>query len=122
MALAVDAEADPAAELAWRVAADAALIVLWSTHRTGLGRVLPGTTADHVLHAAPCAVAVAPAGYADRPREPLGVIVAAVDGGDETERVARIAARIAGGSGAAVRAIRSSTPRTRRWPRPMAAR
>jgi nucleotide-binding universal stress UspA family protein len=76
--------------------ADAALIVLGSTRRRGLGRVLPGTTADQVLHAAPCAVAVAPAGYAARDDRSLsGTIGAAVDGGEETDRVARVAGRIA---------------------------
>jgi len=84
----------------------AALIVLGSTRRGGLGRVLPGTTADQVLHAAPCAVAVAPAGYAERrhPGTP-GVVGAAVDGGDETERIARVAARIARGATARLRLI-----------------
>jgi nucleotide-binding universal stress UspA family protein len=76
--------------------ADAALIVLGAAHRTGIGRVVPGTTADAVLHAAPCAVAIAPAGYAEAAsHEPFGVVAAAVDGGDETERVARVAAAIA---------------------------
>lgn len=52
-----------------RVAAEAEspLIVLGATHRSGLGRVIPGTTADAVIHGAPCAVAIAPAGYARRP-------------------------------------------------------
>jgi nucleotide-binding universal stress UspA family protein len=86
--------------------ADAAVIVLGSTHRRGLGRVLPGTTADQVLHAAPCAVAVAPAGYAMRDHgTPAGVIGAAVDGGDETDRVARAAARIARGAKARLRLL-----------------
>jgi nucleotide-binding universal stress UspA family protein len=86
--------------------ADAALIVLGSTHRNGVGRVLPGTTADQVLHVAPCAVAVAPAGYAARDHaERLGVVGAAVDGGEETERVARVAARIARGAESRLRLI-----------------
>ena len=85
---------------------DAALIVLGATHRTGLGRVIPGTTAESVIHAAPCAVAIAPAGYADRPEaRPFGLIAAAVDGGDESERVAHVGARIARGAGGALRLI-----------------
>jgi nucleotide-binding universal stress UspA family protein len=76
--------------------AAAAVIVVGSTHRKALGRVVPGTTADRILHGAPCAIAVAPAGYADRdPGSPHGVVGAAVDGGKDTERVARIAAGIA---------------------------
>jgi nucleotide-binding universal stress UspA family protein len=86
--------------------ADAALIVLGATHRTGIGRVVPGTTADSVLHAAPCAVAIAPAGYADADRErPFGRVAAALDGGDETERVARVAAAIARKAHAGLRLI-----------------
>ena len=44
---------------------EAELIVLGSTHRGGLGRVIPGSTLEHLLGEAPCAVAVAPPGFAD---------------------------------------------------------
>jgi nucleotide-binding universal stress UspA family protein len=61
--------------------------------------VLPGTTADQVLHAAPCAIAVAPAGFAERDAAARrGLVGAALDGGEETERVARVGARIARGA------------------------
>jgi len=83
-------------EAAMEVAA--AVIVVGSTHRKGLARVM-GTTADRIIRAAPCAIAVAPVGYADRvERSVLGAVGAAVDGGSETERVARVAARIARGT------------------------
>jgi nucleotide-binding universal stress UspA family protein len=86
--------------------ADAALIVLGATHRSGLGRVVPGATAEAVIHAAPCAVAIAPAGYAQRAaRRPFGLIAAALDGGPESRRVARVAARIARDADAALRLI-----------------
>jgi nucleotide-binding universal stress UspA family protein len=86
--------------------ADAELIVVGSTHRHGLGRVLPGTTADQVLRAAPCAMAVAPPGYAARDAAAgTGIVGAAVDGGEETERIARIAARIARGAKAKLRLL-----------------
>ena len=92
------AETSPARALhAAAEEADAALIVVGSTHRAALGRVVAGTTAEQVVHGAPCAVAVAPAGYAAHERERFGVVGAAVDGGDETERIARVAARIARG-------------------------
>jgi len=42
------------------------LVVVGSTHRGKVGRVLAGTTADALLHGGPCAVAVAPLGYRDR--------------------------------------------------------
>jgi nucleotide-binding universal stress UspA family protein len=86
--------------------ADAALIVLGATHRTGARRTVPGTTADAVIHGAPCAVAIAPARYADTaPTRPFGLVAAAVDGGDETERVARVAARIACRAGGSLRVV-----------------
>jgi nucleotide-binding universal stress UspA family protein len=100
------AETSPARALhAAAEEADAALIVVGSTHRHALQRVVPGTTADQVVHAAPCAVAVAPRGYAGREREHFGVVGAAVDGGDETDRIARVAAGIARGAAAALRLI-----------------
>jgi nucleotide-binding universal stress UspA family protein len=108
-----DATFEPVAErspaLALHRAADeaeAAMIVLGATHRTGLGRTVPGTTADAVIHGAPCAVAIAPSGYADADHAaPFGLVTAAVDGGDETERVARVASRIARRAGAALRLV-----------------
>lgn len=42
------------------------LVVLGSTHRGPLGRIVPGTTMEHLLGGAPCAVAVAPPGFAGR--------------------------------------------------------
>jgi nucleotide-binding universal stress UspA family protein len=86
--------------------AAAALIVVGSTHRTGLGRVVSGTTADQVVHAAPCAVAVAPAGYAGQSSDTIKRVVgAAVDGGEETERIARVGAGIARGARSKLRLL-----------------
>lgn len=42
------------------------LVVLGSTHRGPLGRIVPGTTMEHLLSDSPCAVAVAPPGFAER--------------------------------------------------------
>jgi nucleotide-binding universal stress UspA family protein len=44
----------------------AALIVVGSTHRGPVGRVLPGSTGERLLHGSTCAVAIAPRGYAKR--------------------------------------------------------
>jgi nucleotide-binding universal stress UspA family protein len=86
--------------------AGAGLIVIGSTHRSGPGRIAPGTTADQILHSAPCAVAVAPAGYANRPeRARFRVVGAGVDGGGESDRVAHLAAGIARGAGATLRLV-----------------
>ena len=98
--------------------AAAAVIVVGATHRTALGRVVPGTTADRILHGAPCAIAVAPAGYAGRdPRSLHGVVGAAVDGRKDTGRVARIAADIARGAHAKLRLL--TVADIHRAPRPM---
>ena len=59
-----------------------------------------------MIHAAPCAIAIAPAGYADAAESrPFGLVTGAVDGGDETERVARVAARIARRAGGSLRLV-----------------
>jgi nucleotide-binding universal stress UspA family protein len=42
---------------------DAGIIVVGSSHTGRLGRVLPGSTAERLLHGAPCPVAVVPLGY-----------------------------------------------------------
>jgi nucleotide-binding universal stress UspA family protein len=60
------------------------LIVVGSCHRSAVGRVLAGDDARSVLHHAPCAVAVAPAGYAGRPRR-TETIAVAYDGSEESE-------------------------------------
>ena len=38
----------------------AALVVVGSTERGGIGRVLPGSTAQRLMHGAPCSIAVVP--------------------------------------------------------------
>lgn len=42
---------------------DAGLIVVGSTTRGRIGRAMPGSTAERLLHGAPCAVALAPRGF-----------------------------------------------------------
>ena len=62
---------------------NAQMIVVGSTHRGKLGLIAPGSTGERLLHGAPCAVAVAPAGYAteasDRPKR----VAVACDARDE---------------------------------------
>ena len=81
---------------------DAGLIVVGSSERSGLGKVLAGSVAEALLSGAPVPVAVAPGGYASATRPPLGVIGCAFDGSAEArhalrytdELAARLAARI----------------------------
>lgn len=52
------------ARIAQRWGADT--LVLGSSHRGPVGRIVPGSVASRLLAHAPCAIAVAPMGYADR--------------------------------------------------------
>jgi nucleotide-binding universal stress UspA family protein len=87
------------------------LIVLGSTHRAGLGRVLPGSTAQRLLSGAPCAVAVAPRGFAGSdegpisPADDLLVIGVGFSGTAESSAALELAARLAGLIHATLRVI-----------------
>jgi nucleotide-binding universal stress UspA family protein len=66
----------PAARgLSW-VAAEwnAGTLVLGSTHRGAIGRIVPGGVASQLLARAPCAIAVAPLGYAERAQHTISRI------------------------------------------------
>ncbi len=64
---------------------DADLIVVGSSHGTVRGKILPGSTAQRLLHGSGCAIAVAPAGYADASPAESGVVAVAFDGSPEAE-------------------------------------
>ncbi len=92
-------------ELAEHVAAD--LLVVGSSRRGYVGRVLGGDDTRHALDGAPCAVAIAPAGYAERPAamQRIGV---GYDESPESEHALGVASRLAGevhGSLAVCRAV-----------------
>jgi nucleotide-binding universal stress UspA family protein len=86
-----------------------ALVVLGSTRRGILGRTLPGSTAERVIHGADCPVAVVPTGYG-APAGGLETIgagfIPTVDG-HEALRAATVLARAAG---ARVRALTVLNP------------
>jgi nucleotide-binding universal stress UspA family protein len=46
---------------------DAALVVVGHTRHGHAGRIVPGATAERLLHGAPCPVAIVPDGYRERP-------------------------------------------------------
>ena len=83
----------------------AELVVLGSTHRGLLGRVTHGTVAGHLLHGAPCGVAVAPAGYATAPAERLARVAVAYDSSAESERAVERAASLAIAADATLRVL-----------------
>ena len=62
----------------------AELVVIGSTHRGQLGRIFPGSVAERLFGAAPCAVAIAPRGYARQASGGLGIAGVGYDGGAES--------------------------------------
>jgi nucleotide-binding universal stress UspA family protein len=80
------------------------MIVVGSTHRGQVGRVLVGGVTAGVLHHAPCPVAVAPLGYAARAVQP-SVIGVGYDASDESRQALRLAGDLAKASGAQVRIL-----------------
>jgi nucleotide-binding universal stress UspA family protein len=96
---------------------DADLVVIGSTHRGSLGRVVPGATVGRLLGEAPCAVAVAPPGFGHPPDGNLGwrplsgnaedvgmrVVGVGFDGSRAAHRALEIAAELAVANGAALR-------------------
>ena len=83
----------------------ASLIVIASSRRGGVGRVLAGTTAERLLHGAPCPVVVAPAGYAMTPGGPIATIAVGYDGSPESEAALTGAVTLARSLGARLRVI-----------------
>lgn len=76
------------------------VIVTGSSHRSPVGRIWPGSVADRTLHGSPCAVAVAPPGFAGRAGQGLRRIGVGFDGTPEARAGVREAARLAAASGA----------------------
>jgi nucleotide-binding universal stress UspA family protein len=90
------------AHLAERLPAD--LLVVGSSHRGPVGRVLLGDAGRDVLVRAPCAIAVAPRDVRIEP-SPLRAIGVGYDGTPESERAMTVAAEIARTTGARLRAL-----------------
>jgi len=112
---ATDEDGDDLAALARSHEAD--LVVLGSSHRGPIGRVVPGATVERLLGEAPCAVAVAPPGFGEPaagesawrplggPGEDAGMRVVGVgyDGSDAAVEALRAAVKLAVPNGAALR-------------------
>jgi nucleotide-binding universal stress UspA family protein len=73
----------------------AELIVVGSSHTGRLGRVAPGSTAERLLHGAPCAVAVVPHGYRTLTEQPIRRIGVAYDGSEESTAAVAAAVELA---------------------------
>jgi nucleotide-binding universal stress UspA family protein len=73
----------------------ASIVVLGSTHTGRAGRVMPGSTAERLLHGAPCAVAVVPDGYRERTHPTINHIGVAYNGSPESTAAVAAAAEAA---------------------------
>lgn len=93
----------------------AELIVVGSTHRAGAERVLAGDEAFATLHCAPCAVAVAPRGFAGTAGS-LRRIGIGLDESRESRVALALACRLAHLAGAHVRAITVVPAPVPLWP------
>jgi nucleotide-binding universal stress UspA family protein len=89
---------------------NAGLVVVGSTHTGRAGRVLPGSTAERLLHGSPCPVAVAPKGYAQRSSDELAVIGCGYDASLSAAHALETAHRLAVATGARLRVIRVFKP------------
>jgi nucleotide-binding universal stress UspA family protein len=96
------------------------LIVVGSTHRGPIGRVLPGSVGEILLSGGPCPVAVAPRGYARGDHSKLGVIGVGYDGFNESKLALTEAVRIARKADADLRIISVAPALTTLRPGPVA--
>jgi nucleotide-binding universal stress UspA family protein len=80
-------------------AEDAGLLVVGSTRRGPVGRVVPGSTAERLMHGAPCPIAIVPPGWhAGAGLNTIGVAYVDTEEGREALRGAHALARRAGAS------------------------
>jgi nucleotide-binding universal stress UspA family protein len=83
---------------------DADLLVVGSCSRGFIGRVLLGNDTRAALNGAPCAVAVAPLGYATDLRA-IATVGVGYNGSPESKSALALAREVAGSHGAALRAL-----------------
>jgi nucleotide-binding universal stress UspA family protein len=102
------APVDESPARALQTAADdekAEMIVIGSTHRGPLGRVLAGSVGQRLLHGAPCPVAVAPRGYSADEHGPIERIAVGYNGQPECDLALAEALEVAKRTGAALRVV-----------------
>ena len=98
-----ESAADGLCDLAAAERAD--LIVIGSTHRGGVGRILPGSLALQMIGATPCPLAIAPRGLAPEADPARGPVIVAFDGTELAERAVAFAATVAAQAGTWLRLI-----------------
>jgi nucleotide-binding universal stress UspA family protein len=114
----IDSWGSPARQLEWLAGTKADVIVLGSTHRGAFGRVSPGSVGERLLHGAPCAVAVAPVGYAGQDDPGIKRIGVGYDGSGESKRALDAAISIATATGAILQLIAAIPVFSQVLPRP----
>jgi nucleotide-binding universal stress UspA family protein len=90
--------------------AGAGLVVIGSTGRGAIGRLLPGNVATSLLHGAAAAVAVAPRGYSEGPRPAIERVGVAVNGSEESHGALAAGVAIAAAAGAKLVLIAVADP------------
>ena len=81
------------------------LVVVGSTTRGAIRRVLPGNVAHELLSGAACPVAIAPHGYEEQDRRPLATVGVAFDGSAEAQHALADARELARRAGATLHII-----------------
>jgi nucleotide-binding universal stress UspA family protein len=90
-------------------AEQAGTIVVGSSRRSGVGRVLAGSTAQRLLHGAPCAVAVVPQRWTrDDEERPIGVAFVDTPDGHDALRAGLLLARRAGAALRVIHVVRAT--------------
>ncbi len=84
---------------------DADLLVVGSSHRGKVGRILPGSVGESLLRGAPCEVAVAPRGFARHEHAGFHLVGIAYDGSEEADLALKQAQRISSSLDADLRVI-----------------
>jgi nucleotide-binding universal stress UspA family protein len=88
------------------------LLVVGSTHRGAIGRVLPGAVGERLLTGSACPVALAPRGYAERSPTSFERVGVAFDGSEEADRALEVGRAVVRASGARLRIIGVFEPMT----------
>lgn len=84
---------------------DTGLIVVGSTQRGPIGRLLIGGVGERLLAGGACPVAIAPRGYGDESPGPLARVGVGLDGSEEAQQALQAAVALAESSGAELRVI-----------------
>lgn len=86
------------------------MVVVGSPHRGALGRALIGSIAENLLHGSPCAIVVAPRGYAEVRHDTFRQIAVAYDGTPESKAALRRAEALAAPANAVVQVFTVVAP------------